>query len=81
MSLALYTLLMFGCADDGTACEQLAAPRQVYSAAAQCQAQVEPALYGDIAQRADYPLVEARCIKLSKQASAKPRGARTLAAR
>lgn len=81
MSLALYTLLMFGCADDGTACEQIAAPRQVYSAAAQCQAQVEPALNGDIAQRADYPLVEARCVKVNRQAAAKPRGARTLAAR
>lgn len=81
MSLALYTLLMFGCADDGTACEQIAAPRQVYSAAAQCQAQVEPTLNGDIAMRADYPLVEARCVEVSKQAAAKPRGARSLAAR
>ena len=81
MSLALYTLLMFGCADDGTACEQIAAPQQVYSAAAQCQAQVESALNSDIAMRADYPLVEARCVKVSKQAAAKPHGARILAAR
>lgn len=81
MALVLYTLLMFGCADDGTACQQLAAPRQEYSAAAQCQAQVESALNSDIAQRADYPLIEARCIKLAKQAAAKPRGMRTLATR
>ena len=81
MSLTLYTLLMFGCADDGSACEQIAAPQQVYSAAAQCKAQVEPALNSDIAMRADYPLVEARCVKVSKQAAAKPHGARILAAR
>ena len=81
MSLVAYTLLMFGCADDGTACEQLATPRQVYSAAAECQAQVEPALGSDLALRADYPLVEARCVKLPQRAAAKPRGARTLAAR
>ena len=81
MNPVLYTLLMFGCADDGTACEQIAAPPQVYAAAAQCQAQVEPALTGDIAQRADYPLVEARCVRVTRQAAAKPRGPRTLAAR
>ena len=81
MSLALYTLLMFGCADDGTACEQIAVPQQVYSAAAQCQAQVAPALNGNVAMRADYPLIEARCVKLSKQAAAKPRAVRTFAAR
>ena len=81
MSLALYTLLMFGCADDGTACEQIAAPRQVYAAAAQCQAKVEPALGSDLALRADYPVVEARCVKLPKQAALKQHGARTLAAR
>ena len=81
MSLVAYTLLMFGCADDGTACEQLVAPSRVYSAAAQCQAQVEPALSGDIAMRADYPLVEARCVKLPKQAAAKSRATRTLAVR
>ena len=81
MSLVAYTLLMFGCADDGTACEQIAAPSQVYAAAAECQAQVEPALGSDLALRADYPVVEARCVKLPKQAAAKTHGPRTLAAR
>ena len=81
MSLALYTLLMFGCADDGTACEQIAVPQQVFSAAAQCRAQVAPALNGEIAMRADYPLIEARCVQVSKQAAAKLRSARTFAAR
>ena len=81
MSIAIYTLLMFGCADDGTACQRIAYEAPAYSAAAQCQAQVEPALSSATALRADYPLVEARCVKLSKQAAAKPRGARTLAVR
>ena len=81
MSVVAYTLLMFGCADDGSACERLAAPAQVYSASAQCQAQVEPALQSDAALRADYPLVEARCVKLSKQAFAKPRATRIFAVR
>ena len=81
MSVFTYTLLMFGCADDGSACERLAAPAQVYSASAQCQAQVEPALQSDAALRADYPLVEARCVKLPKQVFAKPRATRILAVR
>ena len=38
MSIALYTLLMFGCADDGTACQRIAYDTPAYSAAAQCQA-------------------------------------------
>ena len=81
MSIALYTLLMFGCADDGTACQRIAYDTPAYSAAAQCQAQVEPALSSDTALRADFPLVEARCVKLPKQASAKPHAARILAIR
>ena len=81
MSVIAYTLLMFGCADDGSACQRLAAPAQVFSASALCQAQVEPALQSDAALRADYPLVEARCVKLPKQASAKPRATRTFAIR
>ena len=51
MSIALYTLLMFGCADDGTACQRIAYDTPAYSAAAQCQAQVEPALSSDTALR------------------------------
>ena len=81
MSIALYTLLMFGCADDGSACVRLTTPPQVYSAAALCQAQVELALQSDAALRADFPLVEARCVKLPKLASAKPPAARILAIR
>ena len=81
MSLVAYTLLMFGCADDGSACERLASPPQVYSASATCQAQIEPALQSDIALRADYPSVEARCVKVSKQASSKVHSTRIFAVR
>ena len=81
MSLGAYTLLMFGCADDGTACERLAAPQQVYSAAAQCEAQVEPALGSELALRADYPVVKARCVRVGSRTVVRARANRTLAAR
>lgn len=81
MSVIAYTLLMFGCADDGGSCERIASPTQVYSASAQCQAQIEPALQSDVALRADYPLVEARCVKMPIQASAKSRATHVFAIR
>lgn len=81
MSLIAYTLLMFGCADDGTACERLAAPAQVYSASAQCEAQVETALGSDLALRADYPVIEARCVKVARKVASRARASRTIAVR
>lgn len=81
MSLIAYTLLMFGCADDGSACEKIAAPAAVYSAAAACEAQVQTVLNSDPAQRADYPVVEARCVKVSFQTIAKSGRAPSLARR
>ncbi len=81
MSLVAYTLLMFGCADDGTACEKLAAPAQVYSASAQCEAQVDAALGSDTALRADYRVVEARCVKVPRKVALRARGTRTMAVR
>ena len=81
MSLVAYTLLLFGCADDGAACQRIAAPEQVYAAPAQCEAQVETALGSDTALRADFPVVEARCVKVPHKALARARGSRTFAAR
>lgn len=81
MSLVAYTLLMFGCADDGTACEKIAAPEQVYAAAAQCEAQVDSALGSEIALRADFPVVEARCVKVPRKLATRARGSRTMAVR
>ena len=81
MSLVAYTLLMFGCADDGTACEKIAAPEQVYAAAAQCEAQVDSALGSEIALRADFPVVEARCVKMPRKMLTRARTVRTVAVR
>jgi hypothetical protein len=81
MSMVAYTLLMFGCSDDGTACEKIAAPRQVYAASAQCEAQVENALGSDLALRADYPVVEARCVKVPRKVAFRVRAIRTIAVR
>ena len=81
MSLVAYTLLMFGCADDGTMCERIAAPSAVYLASATCQAQIEPILNSDTALRADYPVVEARCVKVPRITQAKQRAAHILAVR
>ncbi len=81
MSVIAYTLLLFGCADDGTACERIAAPEQTYAVPAQCEAQVETALGSDTALRADYPVVEARCVKVSHKVLAKVQGPRTVAVR
>jgi len=78
MSLVAYTLLMFGCADDGTACQRLAAPEQIYAVSAQCEAQVDNALISDLALRADFPVVEARCVKVSHKLAARVRVAQTL---
>lgn len=81
MSQIAYTLLMFGCADDGSACEKIAAPTAVYSAAAACEAQAQTVLNSDPVQRADYPVVEVRCVKVSYQASARSGRAPYLATR
>ncbi len=81
MSVIGYTLLLFGCADDGAACERIVAPEQTYAAPAQCEAQVETALGSDTALRADYPVVKARCVKVSHKVLAKARGPRTIAVR
>jgi len=81
MSLIAYTLLLFGCADDGADCERIAAPEQIYAAPAHCEAQVETALGSDIALRADYPVVEARCVKVPHKVLAKARGPRSVAMR
>jgi hypothetical protein len=64
MSVLAYGLILLGCADDGTACRQLDLPPIHYAAAASCQAEVETVLMSDTAMRADYPVVEARCVPL-----------------
>jgi hypothetical protein len=65
----IFALLLFGCADDGGQCEQLAAPPRHYEAKVLCEADAEMALQSDIALRADYPTVEARCQPVGADAS------------
>jgi hypothetical protein len=69
----VYTLLMLGCADDGSACQRIDFASQRYEASNECQAQIPAALESDAAMRADYPTVEARCVQV-RVASAKPHG-------
>ena len=64
MSVLAYGLVLLGCADDGSACQRLDLAAKRYVAASQCESQIEAALMSDDAMRADYPIVEARCVPL-----------------
>lgn len=61
----IFALLLFGCADDGGQCELLPAPARHYEAKLVCESDAEMALQSDIALRADWPIVEARCVPVS----------------
>ena len=65
----VFALVLLGCADDGSACERLAAPTQSYQTKAACQAEQEGALDSDAALRADYPTVVTRCVRTAVAAS------------
>jgi hypothetical protein len=65
----IFTLLLFGCADDGSQCVQLAAPTKHYEAKITCEADAEMALQSDVALRADFPVVEVRCLPVSSDPS------------
>ena len=63
MSGMLFALALFGCTDDGSACERLAAASaQTYESCDACTAAQEGALGSDAAMRADAPSVYARCL-------------------
>ena len=65
----VFALVLFGCADDGNACQQLAAQPERYASKARCQASQEHALQSDVALRADHPLVVSRCLRTSTASS------------
>lgn len=65
----IYALLLFGCADDGSQCEQLSVAAKRYEARVICEAEAELAVGSDAALRADYPSVEARCVPVSGSAA------------
>ena len=60
----VFALVLLGCADDGLACDQLAAPAWHYGTKAQCEAGQEAVLQSDAALRADYPTVVSRCLRI-----------------
>ena len=65
----LFALVLFGCADDGTQCERLAAQPTQYASKASCQAGQEGALQSDVALKSDYPTVVSRCLRTNVAAT------------
>lgn len=61
----IFALLLFGCADDGSQCEQLATTAKHYEAKLLCEADAEMALQSEAALKSDFPTVEARCMPVS----------------
>jgi len=62
MSTLVYALALFGCSDDATLCERLADKAQDYASQAKCEMAFEQAFDSEVARRADYPTVIARCM-------------------
>lgn len=62
MSVTLIALALFGCSDDGTACERLPTPVQTFETRAACSARLDDALAADAALSADAPTVYAQCL-------------------
>lgn len=62
MSATVFALALFGCSDDGTACQRLDTPIQTYRNRAECTAQIDQALNSDAAMRAEAPTVYAQCL-------------------
>lgn len=69
MSATLIALALFGCSDDGSACERLSAPVQTYESRAACTARLEDALSTEAAMKAEAPTVYAQCLSNRQLAS------------
>jgi len=65
MSGMMFALALFGCSDDGSACQRLAAPEHSYESRMECMAAQSAALQGDAAMSSDYPSVFAQCMTKS----------------
>jgi hypothetical protein len=67
MSALTFALVLLGCSDAGDECQALQSQQAAFASRAECTAQIEPALMSDVAARADYPSVLARCeVRTSK---------------
>jgi hypothetical protein len=62
MSGTIFALVLFGCSDDGTLCERLSNAPKLYDSQVLCEADIDTALASEVAVRADYPSVLARCL-------------------
>jgi hypothetical protein len=62
MSGMIFALALFGCTDDGSACQRLASSEQTYESRVECMAAQGGALESDAAMAADYPSVFAQCM-------------------
>jgi hypothetical protein len=58
----IFALALFGCTDDGSACQRIAAPEQTYESRVACLASQGAALEGDAAMSSDSPSVFAQCM-------------------
>lgn len=62
MSTTLIALALFGCSDDGTACQRLGAPIETFATRTECTARLDDAVQSEAAMRADYPTIHAECL-------------------
>ena len=62
MSGMVFALVLFGCSDDGSACQRLATAEQTYESRMECIAGQTEALDSEVAMAADYPTVFAQCM-------------------
>jgi hypothetical protein len=65
----VFALVLFGCSDDGIACERLTVQPEHYGSKAACVAGQNAALQSGSALRADYPSVVARCLRTNTATS------------
>ncbi len=69
MGVTLFALALFGCTDDGTACERLQAPARTFQTKAACTASLDSALDTEVARKAEAPTVYAQCLSSRQMAS------------
>lgn len=69
MPALTFALVLLGCSDAGDECQALQARQAAFATRAECTAQIEAALMSDVAARADFPSVLARCEVRTAKAS------------
>lgn len=69
MSGLIFALALFGCSDDGSACQRINAPEQTYESRVACLSAQGVALDSDAAMAADFPSVFAQCMTKAQLAA------------